>query len=259
MKISLCADAADMGRRASEIVVDLLTRTPDAVLGLATGSSPEPLYRELIRRHQEQGVDFSQATAFTLDEYVGLPAEHEQSYRSTIRRELTDAVGLPPQQLHTPQGQAEDLDAEARRYEAALEAAGGVDVQVLGLGANGHIGFNEPSSSLGSQTRVKTLSARTREDNARFFASPDDVPHLCLTQGLGTIGRSKLALMLVQGEHKAEAVHRMVEGPVSASCPASVLQFHRRAVVLLDEAAASRLEDLEYYRHVQSIQQSLEQ
>ena len=253
MKIAVCTDEADMGRRAARIVVELLARRPQAVLGLATGSSPEPLYRELIRRHRAGDADFSQVTAFTLDEYVGLAADHEQSYRSTIRRELTDAVGLPPERLHTPDGLAEDLEEEAERYEHAIREAGGIDLQVLGLGANGHIGFNEPSSSLGSHTRVKTLSRQTRTDNARFFDSPEDVPELCLTQGLGTIGRSGTALMLVQGEHKAQAVRRMVEGPVSASCPASVLQYHRRAVILMDEAAAGQLENMQYYRHAQEV------
>jgi glucosamine-6-phosphate deaminase len=257
VQIILCESAEHVGARAADIIEARVRQGP-AVLGLATGGSPKSTYRELIRRHRDGQLSFSQVKAFTLDEYAGLPKDHEQSYYSTIRREFTDQVDLPLDQLITPQGDAPDLIAEAERYDAAIAAAGGVDVQVLGIGANGHIGFNEPTSSLASRTRVKTLAGATRTDNARFF--PDgDVPRLCLTQGLGTIRETKLAVLVAMGENKAAAVQSMVEGPVSAHCPASVLQLHRKAVVILDPGAASRLSLLEYYREAQEFNDQLGQ
>ena len=175
MQIILCDSAEEVGRRAADLVEARMRQGP-AVLGLATGSSPASTYAELIRRHREEGLSFRDATAFTLDEYAGLPADHPQSYSSTIRREFVDSVDLPLARLHTPRGDAGDLVAEAVRYDAAIVDAGGVDVQLLGLGANGHIGFNEPTSSLRSRTRVKTLSSATREANARFFEWPEPYP-----------------------------------------------------------------------------------
>ncbi|MDQ0736560.1 glucosamine-6-phosphate deaminase [Arthrobacter agilis] len=189
----------------------------------------------------------------------GLPAGHPQSYHSTIRREFVDHVDLPPTRLHTPKGDAADLVAEASRYDASIREAGGIDVQLLGLGANGHIGFNEPTSSLRSRTRVKTLSGTTRAANARFFQGDDEeVPKLCLTQGLGTICESGQGVLVALGETKAAAVQAMVEGPVSAFCPASVLQLHPRAVVVLDPGAAAHLTMLEYYREAQALDDELQ-
>jgi glucosamine-6-phosphate deaminase len=257
VQIILCESAEHVGHRAADILEARVRQGP-AVLGLATGGSPKSTYQELIRRHREEQLSFSQVSAFTLDEYAGLPPEHEQSYYSTIRREFTDHVDLPLEQLITPQGDAPDLIAEADRYDAAIAAAGGVDVQILGIGANGHIGFNEPTSSLVSRTRVKTLAGATRTDNARFFPE-GEVPRLCLTQGLGTIREARLAVLVAMGENKAGAVQAMVEGPVSAHCPASVLQLHRRAVVILDPAAASRLSLLDYYREAQEFNDQLGQ
>lgn len=255
MQIVLCESAAHVGVRAADIIEARVRQGP-AVLGLATGGSPRTTYQELIRRHREEHLGFSQVTGFTLDEYAGLPKEHHQSYYSTIRREFADHVDLPLERLFTPQGDAADLVAEAERYDAALAAAGGVDIQILGIGANGHIGFNEPTSSLASRTRVKTLAGATRKDNARFF--PDgEVPRLCLTQGLGTIRDARLAVLVAMGGNKAGAVQAMVEGPVSAHCPASVLQLHRRAVILLDPAAASGLSMLDYYREAQEFNDRL--
>lgn len=257
VQIVLCESVDHVGARAADIIEARVRQGP-AVLGLATGGSPSSTYQELIRRHREEQLSFSQVTGFTLDEYAGLPKEHGQSYYSTIRREFVDHVDLPLERLFTPQGDAADLVAEAERYDAAIAAAGGVDIQILGIGANGHIGFNEPTSSLASRTRVKTLAGATRTDNARFF--PDgDVPRLCLTQGLGTIREARLAVLVAMGENKAAAVQAMVEGPVSANCPASVLQLHRRAVILLDPAAASGLSMLGYYREAQEFNDQLGQ
>ncbi len=219
---------------------------PGAVLGLATGSSPLPVYRELIERHTRGGLSFAGVRAFALDEYVGLAQSHAESYHSVIRREFTDHVDLD--RVDGPDGEAADIPAEAARYEAAIAEAGGIDVQLLGIGTDGHIGFNEPGSSLASRTRVKTLTQQTREDNARFFDSVDDVPHHVLTQGLGTILDARHLVLIATGSSKAGAIAAAVEGPVSAFCPASVLQLHQHVTVVVDPAAAAQLKLADYYR-----------
>lgn len=238
----------EAARLAADAVEALVRRRPDAVLGLATGSSPLGLYDELTRRHAS-GLSFARVRGFLLDEYVGLPPGHPESYRAVIDRELVSRVDLDPGAVHGPDGGAADLPAACRAYEEAIRAAGGVDLQVLGIGSDGHVGFNEPGSSLASRTRVKTLTARTRQDNARFFdGDPGAVPRHVVTQGLGTILEARHLVLLAQGGAKAEAVHQMVEGPVSALWPASVLQLHPHVTVLVDEAAASRLQLAAYYR-----------
>lgn len=237
--------------RAGLVVADAFeaaVRGGARVLGLATGSSPLAGYRELARRHREEGLSFAGVRAFLLDEYVGLAADHPQSYARFIREELTDHVDLDA--VEGPRGDAPDVLAEALRYEAAIAAAGPVDLQVLGIGGNGHLGFNEPSSSLASVTRVKTLTEQTRRDNARFFGPDEEVPLHVITQGLGTIGRARHLVLTATGAGKAAAVAAAVEGPLSASCPASVLQLHPHATVVLDEAAASGLLHADYYRYV---------
>ena len=259
MRLVLCESTEETGRAAAGIIADRVGLGP-CVLGLATGSSPLPVYRELIRRHRDTGLSFARCAAFTLDEYVGLSPEDPRSYRATIREEFVDHVDLPASALHSPEAADPDPEAlreAAARYEELISMAGGIDVQLLGLGANGHIGFNEPSSSLASRTRIKSLTQQTREDNARFFDEDETVPKLCLTQGLGTILDSRHAVLLAQGRGKAEAVAAAVEGPVSANCPASVLQLHPHATVILDRSAASRLQNLDYYRHVQSLNDEL--
>jgi glucosamine-6-phosphate deaminase len=246
MEVVITARSAEL---AADAVEALVRRNPAAVLGLATGSSPLPAYGELIRRHRAgAGPSYAEVRCFLLDEYVGLPPGHPQTYRETIFRELTDDLGIPRERVHGPD--AADPQHAGERYEQAIRAAGGVDLQVLGIGGDGHLAFNEPGSSLASQTRIKTLTDRTRRDNARFFGSADEVPEHVLTQGLGTILRARHLVLLAAGEGKADAVAAAVEGPVSASCPASVLQLHPHATVLLDDAAASRLERAAYYREV---------
>ncbi|EYR63825.1 glucosamine-6-phosphate deaminase [Actinotalea ferrariae CF5-4] len=233
---------------AADAVASLVRRRPDAVLGLATGSSPLALYDELVARHRA-GLSFAQVRGFLLDEYVGLPPGHPESYRAVIDRQLTSRVDLAPDAVQGPDGGAADLPAACAAYEAALRAAGGVDLQVLGVGTDGHLAFNEPGSSLASRTRVKTLTAQTRRDNARFFGDdPEAVPRHVLTQGLGTILEARHLVLVATGRAKAEAVHQLVEGPVSALWPASVLQLHPHVSVLVDEAAASRLQLAGYYR-----------
>ncbi|WP_077490153.1 glucosamine-6-phosphate deaminase [Sinomonas mesophila] len=250
MEIVILRDTREVGRMAASVFARLVRSRPDAVLGLATGSSPQPVYEELARLVREEGLDFSRATGFALDEYVGLPPGHPESYREVIRRDFADPVGLDPARMHSPDGGAADLPAACAAYEDEIRAAGGIDLQILGIGTDGHIGFNEPGSSLASRTRIKTLTEQTRRDNARFFGSPAEVPHHVVTQGVGTIMEARHVVLVATGATKAEAVHGLVEGPVSAMCVASVLQFHPHATVITDNAAASSLKLADYYRHV---------
>ncbi|WP_280236866.1 glucosamine-6-phosphate deaminase [Nocardia cyriacigeorgica] len=248
MEIVIRSDEREIANTVADIVEDYVRRG-SATLGLATGSSPLGSYRELARRHREHDLDFSACQAFLLDEYVGLPTSHPQSYSSVIRSEFVDHVDLDSARVFGPDGEAADIAAEAERYDAAIAAAGGIDVQLLGIGTDGHIGFNEPASALTSRTRVKTLTEQTRTDNARFFDSPDSVPRHVLTQGLGTIGEARHLVLIAFGAHKAEAIAAAVEGPLSAFCPASIIQLHRHTTVVIDEAAASRLRLADYYRY----------
>lgn len=246
-------DGAEAVRLAADLFARLFAARPHAIVGLATGSTPSALYREVAaRRERGELPDPSRTTGFALDEYVGLPDDHPQRYARVLAREWTQPLGLSPAQVRVPDTREGGLDTAGERYEAEIAAAGGVDVQILGIGRNGHIGFNEPGSALCSRTRLKTLSRETREDNARFFSGIDEVPRYCLTQGLGTILRARTILLLAFGAAKADAVAAAVEGPVSAQVPASVLQFHERVAVLVDEAAASRLRHRDEYRHAWS-------
>lgn len=235
-------------------VADLITSAIGdgaRVLGLATGSSPLKVYAELVARHR-RGLSFARMSAFLLDEYVGLPRTHPSSYDRFIRERFTEHIDMPSQNVYGPDGGSPDPVGEARVYEELLAAEGPVDLQILGIGANGHLGFNEPASSLTSGVRVKTLAEQTRRDNARFFDGPDEVPHHVITQGLGTIGRAGAAVLIATGTHKAGAVAAAVEGPLSARCPASVLQLHPRATVVVDEAAAADLRLVDYYGQVRA-------
>ena len=260
MEVVPLGSAAEIAAVAADVVESVVRNKPAAVLGLATGTTPLPAYQELIRRAQVgTGPSYAAVTCFNLDEYVGLPAAGgpgpdrelpEQSYRATIARELTDGLGLRPDQVNGPDPSPGGLPTAGERYEALIARAGGVDVQFLGIGTDGHLAFNEPGSSLASRTRIKTLTAQTRQDNARFFGSLDEVPHHVLTQGLATILEARHLLLIATGDGKADALAAAVEGPVSASCPASVLQLHPHVTVLADPPAAARLERLAYYREV---------
>ena len=241
MLVIIKDDYDAVSAEAARLVVDRLLRKPNLVLGLATGSTPIGLYRELIRRCREDGLDLTKVTTFNLDEYVGLPPDHPQSYHRFMREQLFDHMNLDPRYVNIPNGMAMDIEAHCDWYEAEIGRAGGIDLQVLGIGANGHIAFNEPGSSLGSRTRVKTLTRQTREDNARFFASFDEVPRYAITMGIGTVMEARELLMLVTGESKADALKAAVEGPLTAMVPASMIQMHRKAYVIVDRAAASKL------------------
>ncbi|MGW3245296.1 glucosamine-6-phosphate deaminase [Streptomyces sp. NPDC001070] len=248
MEVVIVPDAAAGGELIAGAMADLLRRKPDALLGVATGSTPLPVYRALARLAGEGAVDVSHARICQLDEYVGLPAGHPESYRSVVLREVVAPLGLAEESFMGPDGTAEDIVEACAAYERTLAEAGGVDLQLLGIGADGHIGFNEPCSSLASRTRIKTLTRQTRQDNARFFDHPDEVPHHVITQGIGTILQARHLVLLATGEAKAEAVALAVEGPLSAVVPASALQLHPHATVVVDEAAASGLKLADYFR-----------
>jgi glucosamine-6-phosphate deaminase len=231
---------------AARIVARLLHEKPNAVLGLATGSTPLALYRELVALK----LDWSRVTTFNLDEYVGLPVEHPQSYHTFMWANLFRHVNIRRENVHLPHGMATDIPASCREYEAAIHAAGGIDLQVLGIGSDGHIGFNEPTSSLASRTRIKTLTRRTIQDNARFFGSEAAVPPHVITMGIGTIMEARQVLLLAFGATKAQAIAEAVEGGITSLNPASILQMHPEAKMCLDEAAATRLQKADYYRWV---------
>jgi glucosamine-6-phosphate deaminase len=231
---------------AARLVAGLLRKKPNAVLGLATGSTPLLLYRELTQMQ----LDWRRVTTFNLDEYVGLAPDHPASYHSFMRENLFRHVNLREKNIHIPDGMARDIPALCERYEKQIRQAGGIDLQLLGIGSDGHIGFNEPSSSLASRTRIKTLTARTLRDNARFFKNAAQSPHHVITMGIGTITEARHCLLLAFGQKKARAIAGAVEGPITAMNPASVLQLHPRTTLCLDEAAASRLKMKRYYRWV---------
>jgi glucosamine-6-phosphate deaminase len=235
---------------AANIIANLVRDKPNCVLGLATGGTPILMYRELARRHRGETLDFARVTTFNLDEYVGLPPEHPQSYHAFMHEHLFRHVNIADKNIHIPNGLAKSIPAECAAFEAAIRGAGGIDLQVLGIGTDGHIGFNERSSSLASRTRIKTLTEQTRRDNARYFGSPEDVPMHVITMGVGTIMEARQVLLLAFGENKAQAVAAAVEGPISAMNPASILQMHPVAKALLDEPAAAQLTLGDYYRWV---------
>lgn len=249
MEVVICSSAGEAGSLAADKVAAVLTdAAPRAVLGVATGSSPLALYNSLAHRVADGELDLRDVAAFALDEYVGLAPGHPQSYASVIDATVTRPLGLDPNLVHVPEGFASDIEAAAVAYEEEIRDVGGIDVQILGVGVNGHIGFNEPTSSLASRTRIKTLTETTRSDNARFFDGIDQVPTHCLTQGLGTIMEATEIVLVAQGAEKADAIAALVEGPVSAICPGSVLQLHRRVTIVVDEPAAAKLSLADYYR-----------
>ncbi len=257
MRVIVVKDAQEMGKRAAQLIVEDMKAHATYVLGLATGSTPLPLYNEFIRMHKEEGLDFSTVITFNLDEYVGLPPDHPESYHYFMWENLFKHININPKLTHVPEGNIpyqtpEDIKKIQQvcdQYEQMIDDIGGIDYQVLGIGSNGHIGFNEPGSSLGSLTRIKTLSERTRKDNARFFdGNMDLVPKYAITMGIGTILKARKVVLLATGQGKADAIKAALEGPVTTMCPASALQLHRFATFVIDEDAASKL-TLETYEH----------
>ena len=258
MEIIIQPTYAQIVTVSAEIIREALLKKPNLVLGLATGSTPIGLYEALARMHKTDGLDFSEVITFNLDEYVGIPPNHPYSYHTFMEKHFFSAVNIPPENCHIPQSTAIAHEAFCERYEAAIVDAGGIDIQVLGIGKDGHIGFNEPSSSLGSRTRIKTLAQSTLEANAPHFGGAvDAVPKMAITMGVGTIMEAKRCLLLANGESKAEAIAHAVEGPVTAEVPASVLQMHPQTIVVIDETAASQLKRVDYYKQVYANKQKL--
>ena len=242
MEVIISKDAQVASRAAARVAAALVREKPDAVLGLATGGTPQRLYGELIRMHREEGLDFSSITTFNLDEYAGIGRGHPQSFHTFMWKTLFSRINIQPENVHIPDGVAADIPASCAAYEQAVADAGGIDLQVLGIGANGHIGFNEPGSSFDSRTRLKALSPQTVQDNAAFFGGDEDrVPRRSITMGLGTIMAARRFLLLAFGSAKAAAVAAMIEGPVSTLLPASILRQHPGTTVFLDKTAASAL------------------
>lgn len=252
MDVYVFSDPELLGAAAADVIADIVASKPAAVLGLATGSSPLGVYEELAKRGLSGETDYSQVRGFALDEYVGLSPEHPQSYTAVIHRTVTGPLRLEPSNVHVPDGQAHDLPAACAEFERRLALAGGVDVQIVGIGVNGHIGFNEPGAEPTSTTRVTPLAPATRLENARFFESIDEVPTHSITQGLSTVVRARKIILIAQGERKAKAVAAALEGAVSADCPASILQTHPDVLIMLDTAAAAELRETGSYVFVNS-------
>jgi glucosamine-6-phosphate deaminase len=240
-----------MCKGAARVVVEVLNAKPNAVLGMATGSTPLGVYQELVRLHRDEGLDFSQVTTFNLDEYVGLSANHPQSFHWFMHEHFFKHVNIPRQNIYIPMGTTGNAPAFCDWYERRISECGGIDVQILGIGSDGHIAFNEPTSSLGSRTRIKTLARPTIDDNARFFDKPEDVPIYAITMGVGTIMEARQIILLANGAKKAKAVAAAVEGPVTGMITASALQHHPRTQVFLDRDAAGALTMTEYYEWIQ--------
>ena len=247
MEVILKPDYEQMSRVAAQVVVDVLNAKPNAVLGMATGSTPLGLYQELVRLHKEEQLDFSRVTTFNLDEYVGLPVNHPQSYHYFMRENFFKHVNIPPDNINIPSGTTSNYPSFCAWYEHRIKECGGIDLQILGIGSDGHIAFNEPTSSLSSRTRLKTLARQTIEDNARFFDRREDVPVYAITMGVGTILEAHKIILLASGKSKAKAIQQTVEGPVTSMVTASALQLHRDVTVFVDEDAGSELEMRDYY------------
>jgi glucosamine-6-phosphate deaminase len=250
MEIIIAETYDDMSKLAADVIERQLLRKPSSVLGLATGSTPVGMYNELVRRHREAGLDFSKVITFNLDEYLDLAPSHDQSYRYFMDHNLFNHINVDPKNIHVPYGHAEEVVEFCEWYEEEIKRAGGIDIQVLGIGADGHIAFNEPGSSLGSRTRLKTLTKQTIDDNARFFDNPDEVPRFAITMGVGTILEAREILLLANGASKADIVAQAIEGPITAQVSASALQMHRHVTVILDAEAGSTLKRADYYRWI---------
>ena len=239
MKIYAAKDYADLSRKAANIISAQVIMKPNAVLGLATGSTPVGAYRQLIEWYHKGDIDFSQTISVNLDEYKGLSGEHEQSYRYFMNYNLFDHINIRKENTNVPNGLAEDSKAECERYNNIIKNLGGIDLQLLGIGSNGHIGFNEPGTAFEKETHVVTLTEETRQSNARFFSSIDEVPTHALTMGIKSIISAKKVLLLATGEAKAQALYDSFFGPVTPGVPASILQLHNDCIVIADEAALS--------------------
>jgi glucosamine-6-phosphate deaminase len=243
-KLTVTQDYEEMSLKAAELIAREIRKNPYCVLGLATGSTPLGLYRELIRMYEEDELDFSHVRTFNLDEYYGLAPDHPQSYHHYMYKNFFGHININPKNIHIPDGLAENYVSYCKQYEKKIKKAGGIDWQILGIGRNGHIGFNEPGSELSSRTRLIELTEQTIKDNSRFFEKIEDVPRKAITMGIATIMESKNILLLASGENKADAIYKAFEGPVTKEVPASFLQYHPRVTLIIDKPAASKLKSL---------------
>ena len=256
MEIIIKSDYSEISSDSAMIVANQIKTKPNTVLGLATGSTPLGLYKELIQLHLNEGLDFSNVITFNLDEYVGLSNDHPQSYNVFMRDNLFSKINIKKENIHIPNGNAPH-DKECERYESLIIRSGGIDLQILGIGSDGHIAFNEPSSSLGSRTRLKTLTQETVKDNARFFDNISDVPRFAITMGVGTIMEAKKILLIASGVSKTTPIRKAIEGPISSMCSASAIQMHPKTIVMVDEAAAKDLKEKDYYKWVYNNKKTL--
>jgi glucosamine-6-phosphate deaminase len=243
MKVVVCEDYEEVSRKAAEIFADRIKAKPDIVLGLATGGTPERMYAILAEKNKASELDFSNVKTFNLDEYAGLEPTHDQSYRYFMNEKLFDNINIDKANTVVLNGVADDLAAECSAYEEKIKAAGGVDLQLLGIGSNGHIAFNEPGSPKDSRTRVVDLKESTIQDNARFFASADEVPRQALSMGMASIMDAKEIVLIANKESKADAIAKSLEGPVTEDVPASMLQEHPNVTIIVDKPAASKLKN----------------
>jgi len=243
MQIIITKNYDEMSQKVAEIIKQSLLKKPNLVLGLATGSTPLGTYQEIIKKHKKEKLDFSQVTTFNLDEYVNLSSDHPQSYNYYMQKNLFQQINLQEKNIFIPDGKAQDLDKYCAWYEEKIQEKGGIDLQIVGIGRNGHIGFNEPGSKFSSQTRVISLDRKTIEDNARFFADISQVPRKAITMGIAGILQAKKILLLANGEHKAEIVFQALKGRISEDLPASVLQKHPDLVVILDQEAGKLIQN----------------
>ena len=247
MDVIICKTSADAEKLAARMIADAINAKPEFKLGLATGATMENVYAELSKLNKEGKVDFSQVRSWNLDEYAGLAPEHDQSYRYYMNKHLFNNVNIDIRNTHLPDGLAEDVEAEGPRYEAEIDGAGGIDIQLLGIGRDGHIGFNEPLSSLSSRTRAKSLTPETYEQNAPLFDKPEDMPMRAFTMGVGTILDARRLILLATGAEKADILAQAVEGPVTSMISSTALQLHPNAIVIVDEEAGAKLTGRKYY------------
>jgi glucosamine-6-phosphate deaminase len=251
MLVILKRDAAEISRQAAQLVASAVRRKPSLTLGLATGGTMVAVYQELVRLHKAGSLDFSRVVTFNLDEYLGLSAAHPQSFHHFMQENLFAHLNINPHNIHIPDGTIRgDYDHYCKSYEDAIRLAGGIDLQLLGIGRNGHIGFNEPTSSLGSRTRLKVLNQETIDDNAKFFAPGEESPRCAITMGIGSILEARKILLLATGASKAAAVAKSIEGPVTSAVPASALQLHPEVTFVIDDPAAAQLTQRDYYLRV---------
>ncbi|MEM2088487.1 MAG: glucosamine-6-phosphate deaminase [Thermoproteota archaeon] len=254
MRIIITRNYDEISRKAAKIIAEQVRGEPTSILGLPAGSTPLGVYKELIRMHKEENLDFSKVITFNLDEYRGFGPEHPKSHHYFMFNTFFNHVNIDPKKTHIPDGLVKDVEAYCRKYEEEIENAGGIDLQLLGIGRNGHIGFNEPGSSLAGRTRLAVLSDETVKDNARFFQREEEVPRLVITMGCGTIMEAKKILLLASGSDKADAIAATIEGPVTSQVPASVLQTHPDATIITDEEAAWKLKKKNYYKYAEKLE-----